>query len=79
MGEPGKYPRNDKNQEFRLLETLKNRFKLSVLGHYEIEDDFAQYDTNMADIKFEKVVEVDFAGFFHHVVADIVSEDCEKY
>ncbi len=79
MGKPGKYPRNDENQQFRLFETLKNCFKLSVLGHDKVEDDFAQYDTDMADIELEKVVKVDFPGFFHHVVSNIVSKNGKKY
>lgn len=33
----------------------------------------------MAYVKFEKVVEIDFAWFLHHVVADVVSEYGEKY
>ena len=79
MSKPGKYPWNDKYQEFWLFETVKNRFKLSVLGHYKIQNDFAQDNSDMADIELEKVMEVDFAGFFHHVVANVVSEYGEKY
>jgi hypothetical protein len=33
----------------------------------------------VAHIKFEKVVEIDFAWFLHHVVAYVVSEYGEKY
>ncbi len=33
----------------------------------------------MTHVKFEKVVEINFAWFLHHVVADVVSEYCEKY
>ena len=79
MSEPGKYPWNDEYQEFGLLETVKNRFKLPVLGHYKIQNNFAQHNSDMADIELEKVMEIDFARFLHHVVADVVSEYGEKY
>lgn len=33
----------------------------------------------MADIKFEEIMKVDFTGFFHHVVPDIISKNSKKY
>lgn len=78
MGKPGKYPWNDEDQEFRLFETLENGLKLSVLGHNKIENDFAQDDTYVADVEFKKVVEVDFACFFHHVVSNVISKNGQK-
>jgi hypothetical protein len=49
------------------------------LGQNKIQHNLTQYHANVTDVKFKKVVEIDFAWFLHHVVADVVSENGEKY
>ena len=79
MGEPSKYPWNDKNQEFWFPKTFKNCLKLSILGHYNIEDNFTKHNTDMANIEFEKIMEINFTGFLHHVIANVISKNGQKY
>lgn len=75
MGEPREDPGNDEDKKFGFSETVKNSFKLSVLSEDQVEDNVTDYYTDVADIKFKKVVEVDFACLFHHIVPDVVAEN----
>lgn len=78
MGKPSKDPGNNENEKFGFSETLKYSFKLSVLGQDQVKDNVAHYDSDVANIEFEEVVEVDFAGLFHHVVPDVIAENGQK-
>lgn len=50
MRKPGKHPRYNKNQQFTLLEALKNLTKLRILPHDQIQDQFADHHTDMTHI-----------------------------
>jgi hypothetical protein len=75
MRKPGKHPRNNKDQQFTLLEALKNLTKLRILPHDQIQDQFTDHHTDMTHIVLEIIVEVDVTCLLHHVVADVVAED----
>lgn len=50
MRKPGKHPRYNKNQQFTLLEALKNLSKLRILPHDQIQDQFTDHHTDMTHI-----------------------------
>lgn len=79
MSEPSKYPWNDENQELWLPKTLKNGFKLSILGDNQVKYNFADNNTNVPDVEFKKIVEVNLSRLLHHIVPDVISKDSEEY
>lgn len=74
MGEPGKDPGYYKDQQSTLFKAVKNLTKLGILAHDQIQDQFADYHTDVAHIVLEIIVEVDVTCLLHHVVADVVAE-----
>ncbi len=58
---------------------MKDFLEIFILMNDQIVDYWAECLSNMSDVKFKNIIEVDFTSLLKHIVAHIIAKNGQKH